>query len=55
MKDAKNDAEARAALQAGGGKVKVPCLRIEDADGTRWMYESNDIIAYLEKRFANVA
>ncbi|WP_286896746.1 glutaredoxin family protein [Achromobacter sp. UBA2119] len=55
LKDAKNDPEARAALQAGGGKVKVPCLRIEDADGTRWMYESNDIIAYLEKRFANVA
>lgn len=55
LKDAKGDPEARAALQAGGGKVKVPCLRIEEADGTRWMYESNDIIAYLEKRFANVA
>ncbi len=55
LKDAKNDPEARAALQTGGGKVKVPCLRIEEAGGTRWMYESNDIIAYLEKRFANVA
>lgn len=55
LKDAKHDPEARAALLAGGGKVKVPCLRIEDAEGTRWMYESNDIIAYLEKRFANVA
>ena len=38
-----------------GGKVKVPCLRIEEAGGTRWMYESNDIIAYLEQRYANVA
>lgn len=55
LKDAKHDPDARAALQAGGGKVKVPCLRIDEADGTRWMYESNDIIAYLEKRFANVA
>ncbi|EHK68447.1 glutaredoxin family protein [Achromobacter arsenitoxydans] len=55
LKDAKGDPEARAALQTGGGKVKVPCLRIEEAGGTRWMYESNDIIAYLEKRFANVA
>ncbi|CAB3710432.1 hypothetical protein LMG26690_03171 [Achromobacter animicus] len=55
LKDAKHDPDARAALQAGGGKVKVPCLRIEDAEGTRWMYESNDIIAYLEKRFAHVA
>ncbi|MDF3852182.1 hypothetical protein [Achromobacter denitrificans] len=33
----------------------MPCLRIEEAGGTRWMYESSDIIAYLEQRFANVA
>ncbi|MBD9471391.1 glutaredoxin [Achromobacter sp. ACM01] len=55
LRDAKGDPEARAQLQAGGGKVKVPCLRIDDAAGTRWMYESSDIIAYLEQRFANVA
>ncbi|RBL85905.1 glutaredoxin [Streptomyces cavourensis] len=55
LRDAKRDPQARAELQAGGGKVKVPCLRIDDADGTRWMYESNDIIAYLEQRYANVA
>lgn len=55
LRDAKNDAKAREQLQAGGGKVKVPCLRIEEASETRWMYESNDIIAYLEKRFGSVA
>ena len=55
LHDAKRDPQAREQLLAGGGKVKVPCLRIEEADGTRWMYKSNDIIAYLEKRFANVA
>ncbi|MBB1598228.1 glutathione S-transferase N-terminal domain-containing protein [Achromobacter sp. UMC46] len=55
LHDAKGDPQAREQLLAGGGKVKVPCLRIEEADGTRWMYESNEIIAYLEKRFANVA
>lgn len=55
IRDAKGDPLARAELQAGGGKVKVPCLRIEEAGGTRWMYESNDIIAYLEQRYANVA
>ncbi|MBR8654939.1 glutathione S-transferase N-terminal domain-containing protein [Achromobacter sp. Marseille-Q0513] len=55
LHDAKRDPEARARLLAGGGKVKVPCLRIDDAQGTRWMYESNDIIAYLEQRFAGVA
>ncbi|OAN18079.1 glutaredoxin [Photobacterium jeanii] len=36
-----------------GGKRKVPCLRIENDQGeVQWMYESNDIIAYLEQRFA---
>ncbi|MGE6919078.1 glutaredoxin family protein [Achromobacter kerstersii] len=55
LRDAKNDPQAREQLLAGGGKVKVPCLRIDDADGTRWMYESNEIIAYLDKRFGGVA
>ena len=55
LHDAKNDPQAREQLLAGGGKIKVPCLRIEDADGTRWMYESSEIIAYLDQRFANVA
>jgi glutaredoxin len=34
-----------------GGKVKVPCLRIEQDDKVEWLYESSDIISYLEKRF----
>jgi len=55
LHDAKRDPQAREQLLAGGGKIKVPCLRIEEAGGTRWMYESSDIIAYLEQRFANVA
>ena len=42
---------ARADLLAGGGQVKVPCLRIETKDEVIWMYESNDIIAYLDERF----
>ncbi|MGF1687395.1 glutathione S-transferase N-terminal domain-containing protein [Photobacterium japonica] len=51
-RDAKQP-EHEEALIAGGGKRKVPCLRIEDDAGTvNWMYESNDIIAYLEQRFA---
>lgn len=55
LRDAKNDPQAREQLLAGGGRVKVPCLRIEEAGSTRWMYESDDIIAYLEQRFAGVA
>ncbi|WP_417614008.1 glutathione S-transferase N-terminal domain-containing protein [Oceanisphaera sp.] len=39
-------------LQAGGGRVTSPCLRIEEHGESRWMYESNDIIAYLQQRFA---
>jgi glutaredoxin len=42
----------RAELLAGGGEVKVPCLKIESDEGVQWMYESADIIQYLEKRFS---
>jgi glutaredoxin len=55
LRDAKGDPEAREQLLAGGGRMKVPCLRIDEAEGTRWMYESKDIIAYLEQRFAGLA
>ncbi|WP_459208181.1 glutaredoxin family protein [Pseudomonas sp. MLB6B] len=54
LRDAKHDPQHRQALLEGGGRVKVPCLRIEEADQVRWMYESKDIIAYLEQRFGTV-
>lgn len=41
----------RAELLAGGGEVKVPCLRIKEQDKITWMYESSDIIKYLDERF----
>lgn len=44
----------REELQAGGGRVKSPCLRITENGAVRWMYESNDIIAYLTERFSQV-
>jgi glutaredoxin len=48
-RDAKRCNTSRDELLTGGGRVKVPCLRIEDASGdVRWMYESSDIISYLE-------
>lgn len=51
--DALKDPAARADLQEGGGQIKVPCLRITDENGKHtWMYESDDIIAYLRERFA---
>lgn len=54
LRDAKNDPAHRQALLEGGGRVKVPCLRIEEDGKTTWMYESGDIIAYLDQRFAGV-
>ena len=36
-------------LTNGGGKKQVPCLRIDEADGTsNWLYEAQDIIDYLK-------
>ncbi len=51
-RDVKRSDTAREELLAGGGRLMVPCLRIEDeGEGVRWMYESSDIIGYLEGRF----
>ncbi|MFB1034181.1 MAG: glutathione S-transferase N-terminal domain-containing protein [Sinobacterium sp.] len=38
-------------LLQGGGRVQTPCLRIEKDDAVEWLYESSEIIRYLEKRF----
>ena len=44
----------RQALLAGGGMDQVPCLLITSSDGgERWMYESRDIVQYLNRRFAS--
>lgn len=52
-RDAKRCQMSKAELLAGGGLLKVPCLRIEESEGdVRWMYESADIIAYLSRRVA---
>lgn len=50
----KSSVDKQELIQKGGSR-KVPCLRIIEADGSeRWMYESNDIIQYLETRFGNM-
>ena len=54
LKDAKNNEQDRQTLLEEGGKIKVPCLRIEENGQTTWMYESNTIIEYLNQRFAAV-
>jgi len=55
-RDAKNDEEIRQELLEQGGKVKVPCLRIEESEGeVSWLYDSNAIVEYLQGRFASQA
>lgn len=52
-RDAKRCDISRNELIEGGGKLKVPCLQIKNTQGqTSWMYESSNIIAYLEERFS---
>ena len=51
-RDILQDPAAFRELLAGGGRSTVPCLRIESPTGTRWMYESADIINYLDSRLA---
>ena len=53
-RDVKRSASAREELLAGGGNLKVPCLRIENERGqAERLYESSDIVRYLEDRFAS--
>lgn len=52
LRDAQHDREHRAALEAGGGRIKVPCLLIRHADGSEeWLYDSGTIKAWLRERF----
>lgn len=52
-RDAQHNPIHRKELLQGGGQVKVPCLKIVDEKGNdQWMYESKDIMKYLQDRFA---
>lgn len=52
-RDAQHDLQNREDLLKGGGKIKVPCLRVAGKDGKEtWVYDSNEIIQYLKKEVA---
>lgn len=52
-RDAQHNPTHREELLLGGGQIKVPCLKIVDDKGNdNWMYESEDIMKYLDDRFA---
>ncbi|KZN56004.1 glutaredoxin family protein [Pseudoalteromonas luteoviolacea] len=48
-RDAKDNQTHRQELLEQGGKVKVPCLRIEEQGNVTWLYESSDIVNYLQR------
>ena len=51
LKDAKNNNANKNDLKNLGGKLKVPCLRIENnKNDIQWLYESKDIINFLETK-----
>ncbi len=55
MRDILQDRSAFEALVQGGGSQQVPCLRIEstsDNGSVSWLYESADIVAYLQQAYA---
>ena len=53
LRDAQNDPQSRQELFQEGGKIKVPCLKIENNQGnTTWLYESSEVIEYLRKLVA---
>ncbi|WP_083026360.1 glutaredoxin family protein [Vreelandella lionensis] len=52
LRDAQLDPAHKQALREGGGKVKVPCLKItDDAGQATWLYESDEINRWLHQRF----
>jgi len=52
LRDARHNQQWRQQLLSEGGRLQVPCLYIPQESGEpQWLYESTDIIAYLEQRF----
>lgn len=52
IRDTRRHPEYRQELIREGGKSMVPCLRIAHPDGrVQWMYESADIIDYLQENY----
>lgn len=51
-RDAQHNKDHRTALETGGGRIKVPCLLIQNDEGQHeWLYESDAIKAWLQERF----
>lgn len=54
LRSAARGTERARELKREGGMFQIPCLRIEEGAGkVRWLYESEDIKAYLRKNFSH--
>ena len=53
MRDIHQSSEHHDALKKGGGSAMVPCLRIEKEGESQWLYESADIVDYLQQNFSS--
>lgn len=51
LRDVLEEDEHMDALVKARGRRTVPVLRIQKPGGDEWMPESDDIVAYLQKRF----
>ena len=51
LRDIHAEPRYRQELVEATGRGTVPCLRIEEGGKVRWLHESLDIIAFLERRF----
>lgn len=48
LRNIMRDRQHRQDLVNGGGRTTVPCLRIDKGGESQWMYESMDIVRYLQ-------
>lgn len=54
LRNTRQDPRHAQDLITGGGRRTVPCLRMKNENGSvQWMYESLDIVDYLQQRFRN--
>ena len=51
-RNANENPQYLAELMEGGGRWQTPCLRIENEGEVEWLYESSDIIDYLNEKYA---
>ncbi|MGK0249425.1 MAG: glutaredoxin 2 [Oleispira sp.] len=50
LRDILADPKHRTTLQNSTGRMTVPCLRIETGTESQWMFESMDIMRFLQSQ-----